>query len=70
MTTKNVLISSSKSPVGTQFKWNSLGDFIKEFTSSIGESNTKTEDKDAPKPNISNAVSGLPSAFARAYICA
>ncbi len=64
--TKNVLINSSVSPNGSQFKWNSFGDFIKEFTSSIGVSNSNAADNDSPQPNISNAVSGLPSAFARA----
>ncbi len=64
--TKNVLISSGVTPSGSEYKWNSIGEFIKEFTSTIGVSATSKDDKDAPKPNISNAVSGLPSAFARA----
>ena len=61
--TKSVLINAEKTPNGTRFKWDSIGDFIKEFTSSIKSS---LGEKDGPKPNISNAVSGLPSAFARA----
>lgn len=64
--TKNVLISSGVTPSGSEYKWNSIGDFIKEFTSTIGVNATNKDDKDTPKPNISNAVSGLPSAFARA----
>lgn len=64
--TKNVLIDSGVTPNGSKFKWNSLSDIMKEFTSAIGESKTTTDDKDTPKPNISHAVSGLPSAFARA----
>ena len=64
--TKNVLISSGVTPSGSEYKWNSIGDFIKEFTSTIGVNATNKDEKDTPKPNISNAVSGLPSAFARA----
>ena len=64
--TKNVLINSGVTPSGSLYKWNSIGDFIKEFTSTIGESKSNAVDNNAPKPNISNAVSGLPSAFARA----
>lgn len=64
--TKNVLISSGVTPSGSEYKWNSIGDFIREFTNTIGVNATNKDDKDAPKPNISNAVSGLPSAFARA----
>ena len=64
--TKNVLISSGVTPSGSEYKWNSIGNFLKEFTSTIGVNATNKDDKDTPKPNISNAVSGLPSAFARA----
>jgi hypothetical protein len=60
--TKSVLINAEKTPNGTRYKWDSIGDFIKEFTSSIKSS---LGEKEGPKPNISNAVSGLPSAFAR-----
>ena len=64
--TKNVLISSGVTPSGSEYKWNSLASIINEFTSTIGVNPSNKDDKDTPKPNISNAVSGLPSAFARA----
>ncbi len=65
--TKNVLINSGVTPSGLQYQWNSIGsDAIKDFTSSIGVNKAKSDDKNSPTPNISNAVSGLPSAFARA----
>jgi hypothetical protein len=59
---KPVVINSEKTKPGTRYKWDSMGDFIKEFTSAIKSS---YGDKEGQKPNIANAVSGLPSAFAR-----
>jgi hypothetical protein len=59
---KPVVISSGATKPGTRYKWDSMGDFIKEFTREIKSS---LGDKEGQKPNISHAVSGLPSAFAR-----
>jgi|GEM_PF-1089751 len=59
---KPVVINSEKTKPGTRYQWDSMGDFIKEFTSAIKSS---FGESDGQKPNISNAVSGLPSAFAR-----
>jgi hypothetical protein len=59
---KPVVISSGATKPGTRYKWDSMGDFIKEFTREIKSSLGEKEDK---APNISHAVSGLPSAFAR-----
>jgi hypothetical protein len=59
---KPVVINSGATKPGTRYKWDSMGDFIKEFTREIKSSLGEKEDK---APNISHAVSGLPSAFAR-----
>jgi hypothetical protein len=60
---KPVVINSGATKPGTRYKWDSMGDFIKEFTREIKSS---LGDEHGPKPNISHAVSGFPSAFARA----
>jgi hypothetical protein len=60
---KPVVINSGATKPGTRYKWDSMGDFIKEFTREIKSS---LGDDKGPKPNITHAVSGFPSAFARA----
>jgi hypothetical protein len=59
---KPVVINSGATKPGSRYKWDSMGDFIKEFTRDIKSS---LGDKEGQKPNISHAVSGLPSSFAR-----
>ena len=65
---KSILIKSNKTPSGSQYKWQGMGDFIKEFTSNIDA--TFSSGEEGKKPNISQAVSGLPSAYARASMFA
>lgn len=65
---KSILIKSNKTPSGSQYKWQGMGDFIKEFTSNIDA--TFSSGEEGKKPNISHAVSGLPSAYARASMFA
>ena len=60
---KAILIKADKNVPGQLYKWAGMGDFIKEFTSSIDASFSSTND--GKMPNISQAVSGLPSAYAR-----
>ena len=65
---KSVLIKSKKNASGPLYKWHGMGDFIKEFTSNIDSNFSSGEG--GKKPNISNAVSGLPSAYARSSMFA
>ena len=65
---KSVLIKSKKNASGPLYKWHGMGDFIKEFTSSIDA--TFSSGEGGKKPNISQAVSGLPSAYARSSMFA
>lgn len=65
---KSILIKSNKNASGPLYKWHSMGDFIKEFTSSIDA--TFSSGEGGKKPNISQAVSGLPSAYARSSMFA
>jgi len=60
---KSIIIKSNKNAPGTLFKWKAMGDFMKEFTSSIDA--TFSSGEAGKNLNISQAVSGLPSAYAR-----
>ena len=60
---KSIIIASKKNAPGTLYKWKAMGDFMKEFTSSIDA--TFSSGELGKNLNISQAVSGLPSAYAR-----
>ena len=60
---KSIIIKSNKNASGPLYKWQSMGDFMKEFTSSIDA--TFSSGEAGKNLNISQAVSGLPSAYAR-----
>lgn len=62
--TKPLVIKSRGGKSGARKQWTAFGDNITNFTQGIGYDDNKGAD--APKPNIKNAVSGIPTVFARA----
>jgi len=62
--TKPLVIKSRGGKSGARKQWTAFGDNITNFTQGIGYDDNKGAD--ALKPNIKNAVSGIPTVFARA----
>jgi len=62
----SLIIKSQGGKSGTRMHWTAFGDNIVNFTDGIGFK--ESQEADTAKPQISNAVSGMPTVFARANL--
>jgi hypothetical protein len=62
----SLVIKSQGGKSGTRMQWTAFGDNIISFTDGIGYKTS--QEKDTSKPKIANAVSGMPTVFARANL--
>ena len=62
----SLVIKSQGGKSGTRMQWTAFGDNIINFTDGIGYK--PSQEEDTSKPKIANAVSGMPTVFARANL--